>query len=130
MVKLVSAIAAKKADEITLQKGITSVDLMKRVAAGVLENCSLGEGRSLIVSGKGGNGGDGYALYLLMKQKGLPVDIVDFGESRHEGAVSLRALCGEEIKTFDPSMDFSTYKTKKFRGKPEEKNRLHLAEGK
>ena len=93
MVKLVSALAAKKADEETIRNGVSSVDLMKKVAAGVLENCSLGEGRSLIVCGKGGNGGDGYALYLLMKERGLPVDVVDFGESKHEGAASLRALC-------------------------------------
>ncbi len=111
MVKLVSALAAKKADEETIRKGVSSVDLMKKVAAGVLDNCSLGEGKSLIVCGKGGNGGDGYALYLLMKQKGFPVDVVDFGESKHEGAASLRALCENDVKKFDESMDFSGYQT-------------------
>lgn len=111
MVKLVSALAAKKADEATIRTGVSSVELMKKVAAGVLENCSLGEGRSLIVSGKGGNGGDGYALYLLMKKKELKVDIVDFGESKHEGAAFLRALCEKDIKRFDESMDLSTYQT-------------------
>ncbi|HAE88744.1 MAG TPA: bifunctional ADP-dependent NAD(P)H-hydrate dehydratase/NAD(P)H-hydrate epimerase, partial [Clostridiales bacterium] len=69
MVKLVSALSMKKADEQTIQSGVSSVELMKRVAAGVLENAFPREGRSLIVSGKGGNGGDGYALYLLMKEK-------------------------------------------------------------
>ena len=110
MVKLVSALSMKKADEQTIQSGVTSVELMKRVAAGVLENAFPGEGRSLIVSGKGGNGGDGYALYLLMKEKGLEVDLVDFGESKHEGAAELRKQC-KEINVFDEGMNFSTYQT-------------------
>ena len=110
MVKLVSALGMKKADEQTIQSGVASVELMKRVAAGVLENAFPGEGRSLIVSGKGGNGGDGYALYLLMQEKGLAVDIVDFGENKHEGAAELRKQC-KDIKPFDEGMDFSAYQT-------------------
>lgn len=110
MVKLVSALSMKKADEQTIQSGVSSVELMKRVAAGVLENAFPREGRSLIVSGKGGNGGDGYALYLLMKEKGLEVDLVDFGESKHEGAAELRKQC-KEINVFDERMNFSTYQT-------------------
>ena len=110
MVKLVSALSMKKADEQTIQSGVSSVELMKRVAAGVLENAFPREGRSLIVSGKGGNGGDGYALYLLMKEKGLEVDLVDFGESKHEGAAELRKQC-KEINVFDEGMNFSTYQT-------------------
>ena len=110
MVKLVSAIAAKRADEETIHSGINSVELMKRVAKGVLENVDIGTGRSLIVSGKGGNGGDGYALYLLMNERGLPVDLVDFGESKHAGAALLREQC-EGRMTFDKSLDFSVYST-------------------
>jgi len=109
MVGLVSAVTAKRADEETIRRGISSVELMRKVAEGVLENSSLAEGRSLIVSGKGGNGGDGYALYLLMKQKGLPVDLVDFGESRHEGAAILRASCVGEITRYRDDLDFSCY---------------------
>ena len=111
MVKLVSVLAAKRADEETVAKGVTSVELMERVARGVLESISLGEGRSLIVCGKGGNGGDGYALYLLMKEKGLPVDLVDFGESKHDGAAFLRNQCVGEIIPFDESLDFTSYQT-------------------
>ncbi len=111
MIKLVSALNAKRADERTIESGIRSDDLMQRVAKGVLENAPPAEGLSLIVSGKGGNGGDGYALYLLMKQKGYSVDIVDFGESKHEGARILRKQCENDIKCFDEAMDFSRYQT-------------------
>ena len=111
MVKLLSAISAKRADEETISGGITSTELMKRVAKGVLESCPPEKGRSLIVSGKGGNGGDGYALCLLMREKGLEVDLVDFGESKHEGAATLRKECESEITVFDESLDFTQYKT-------------------
>lgn len=111
MVKLVSMLAAKRADEETIASGVSSVELMNRVASGVLENVMPIEGRSLIVSGKGGNGGDGYAMYLLMREKGLTVDIVDFGESNHEGTATLRKMCADEIKLFDDLMDFSEYDT-------------------
>ena len=109
MVELVTAMTAKRADDITMSKGVSAVELMKRVAAGVLENTPWREGKTLIVSGKGGNGGDGYALYLLMKEKGYAVDIVDFGESKHEGAASLRSLCVTDIKEFSEKSDFSAY---------------------
>ena len=111
MVKLVSALSAKAADEKTISGGITSVELMQRVAKGLLESCPPEKGRSLIVSGMGGNGGDGYALYLLMREKGLDVDLVDFGESKHEGAAMLLKQCESAIKTFNEEMDFSLYTT-------------------
>ena len=109
MVGLVSSLTAKKADERTIRSGVSSTELMKRVAIGVLENAPLRQGKTLILSGKGGNGGDGYALYLLMKERGLDADIMDFGMSKHEGAALLRELCAEEIKTFDEKADFSDY---------------------
>jgi len=97
-----------RADHKTIEKGISSVELMKRVAKGVLDNISLKEGKTLILSGKGGNGGDGYALFLFMRERGLPVDLVDFGESKHEGALSLRKECGEIIPYSD-DLDFTLY---------------------
>lgn len=109
MVGLIGSLRAKRNDEATIKAGISSCELMRRVAAGVLENVPLKEGKTLIVSGQGGNGGDGYALYLLMKEKGYAVDIVDFGESRHAGAAELRALCEKEIIKFNNDQDFSLY---------------------
>ncbi len=111
MVKLLSVIAAKSADEKTIRGGITSVELMRRVAKGVLDACPPEEGRSLIVSGKGGNGGDGYALYLLMRERGFAVDLVDFGDSKHEGAKELRRDCESDVNPFNDTFDFSQYKT-------------------
>jgi len=74
-----------------------------------MENAPLKEGRTLILCGKGGNGGDGYALWLLMKEKGLSVDVMDFGESKHEGAIKLRNQCKSEILRYTEDADFSVY---------------------
>ena len=111
MVELFCSLTAKEADQRTIESGVSSVELMRRVAVGVLENLPETKGKILIVCGKGGNGGDGYALYLLMKKKGLSVFLTDFGESRHEGAASLRILCGKEIIPFPEDLDFSEYST-------------------
>ena len=110
MVTLVSFLAAKRADEQTVLGGVSPAELMQRVASGVLDNVPLPKGRSLIVSGMGGNGGDGYALYLLMKKRGLSVDLVDFGESKNPDAAFLREQC-DGIIAFDLSLDFSQYQT-------------------
>ena len=109
MVGLVSAFTAKKADERTISSGVNDVTLMKKVAQGVLENVPFKEGKTLILCGKGGNGGDGYALYLLMKEKGYPVWVMDFGESKHLGAASMRLLCASEIFSYHDDVDFSEY---------------------
>ena len=111
MIGMVCALTAKTADERTIKSGIPSDELMRRVAVGVLENAPLKEGRTLILCGKGGNGGDGYALWLLMREKGMPADVMDFGESKHAGgATKLRNLCGDAILRFSENADFSVYK--------------------
>ena len=110
MVRMVSSLTAKRADEQTIASGVTSEILMRRVAEGVLDNAPLREGKTLILCGKGGNGGDGYALYLLMKKKGYDVCLMDFGESKYKGAESLRSLCEKEIVRFSENSDFSEYK--------------------
>ena len=109
MVRMVMALTAKKADDDTVKGGVPSEELMSRVAAGVLENAPLRNGRTLIICGKGGNGGDGYALWMLMKKKGHSVDLMDFGESKHDGAIALRNQCRKDILPFSENADFSAY---------------------
>lgn len=109
MIKLVLSETASRVDRETIEKGTTSAELMRRVAEGVLENAPLKEGKTLIVAGKGGNGGDGYALYLLMKERGMDVTIVDFGDTKHEGSLVYRSSCADEIVPFSKELDFSPY---------------------
>jgi len=109
VIELISPTTASAIDRATIESGVSSVELMRRVAQGVLENVPLKEGRTLIVAGKGGNGGDGYALYLLMKERGMDVTLVDFGESRHNGSRALRELVRDNIVLFSENLDFSEY---------------------
>ena len=109
MIKLVSSLTAARIDREKIESGVPSEELMRQVARGVLENAPLKEGKTLILAGKGGNGGDGYALYLLMKEEGRDVTIADFGETRHEGAAKLRALCEKDLLRYSETLDFSAY---------------------
>ena len=109
MIKLITALTASSIDEDAIKAGVPSEELMGRVALGILENAPLKEGNTLIVCGKGGNGGDGYALYLLMKEKGYPVTVVDFGESKHTGSVHYREKCINDITRYHKDLDFSLY---------------------
>ena len=109
MVKLVLSETAARVDREAIEKGFSSASLMRKVALGVLENAPFKSGKTLIVSGKGGNGGDGYALYLAMKERGADVTIVDFGDTRYEGSRVYRATCESEIVPFSSDLDFSSY---------------------
>ena len=109
MIKLVLSETAARVDREMIERGIDSVELMRRVALGVWENAPLKDGKTLIVCGKGGNGGDGYALYLLMKEHGMDVTIVDFGDSRHEGSRYYRSQCDRAIVPFSKELDFAPY---------------------
>ena len=82
---------------------------MRRVALGVLENAPLRSGKTLIVSGKGGNGGDGYALFLLMKERGMDVTLVDFGETKHEGSLFYRTQCEKDVVPYSEDLDLTQY---------------------
>ena len=109
MIDLCSSFSAKEADQKTIAKGETAENLMRRVALGVLENAPFREGKTLIVCGKGGNGGDGYCLYLLMKEKGYPVSVMEFGEPQVPATAYYRAACGEDVLLYRSDFDFSSY---------------------
>ncbi len=109
MIDLVSSLSAREADLKTVSSGVSAELLMRRVAEGILENARFKQGRTLIVSGKGGNGGDGYALYLLMKENGFSVSITDFGESKSAAASFYRNKCENEILPYSEELSFDSY---------------------
>ena len=64
----------QKADKHTIEKiGISSMVLMERAAlktVEVMETEQIRLDKALIVCGSGNNGGDGFAIARLMKEKG------------------------------------------------------------
>ena len=65
--------------------GIPSLTLMRNAAAAVYRRIlSLGVNLSVpvVVCGSGNNGGDGYALALLMEEAGIPVAVLEERKAR------------------------------------------------
>lgn len=60
----------KYSDKITIESGISSVQLMYRAAERIFESHNFC-GKIYIICGKGNNGGDGLALAEIMREKGL-----------------------------------------------------------
>lgn len=91
---LLNSLQMKRCDSDTIQKiGIPSLVLMERAALAVveeIEKASFDLGHVLVVCGSGNNGGDGFAVARLLKDRRVPVTVVFVGK---EGSLS------EETKT-------------------------------
>ena len=77
----------KKADQYTIQElGIPSMELMERAAKRCVETMEaekLDLSKACIVCGSGNNGGDGFAIARLLKEKGYPVTVCFVGNESH-----------------------------------------------
>ena len=68
----VSVAEMRAADQYTIAKGTPSRELMRRAAQGVFDAYrGWDDKKILIVCGSGNNGGDGYALASILKDRGL-----------------------------------------------------------
>ena len=77
----------KKADQYTIQElGIPSMELMERAAKRCVETMEaekLDLSKACIVCGSGNNGGDGFAIARLLKEKGYSVTVCFVGNESH-----------------------------------------------
>lgn len=78
----VSVSQMREADAFTIRAGTPSKELMLRAAQGVLDamNSLWRHRRTAVVCGSGNNGGDGYALAMLLAERGADADIVRLSE--------------------------------------------------
>ncbi len=106
----------KEADAYTIQNvGIPSLVLMERAALGVVEAMEQGRihtGRALVVCGSGNNGGDGFAVARLLRERGGRADVLFAGrdESMSEECRLQREIahnCGVGICTTYPDCEYS-----------------------
>ena len=82
---VISVKEMRKADQYTIEKGTPSKELMRRAAQGVFDTYPGWAGsKTLIVCGSGNNGGDGYALAAIMKEKDLDVTVLRLSEKLSE----------------------------------------------
>ena len=113
--KLTTAAQMKELDRQAIEeRGIPSIDLMERAAAGVAEAALAllpkrpGKCRGAALCGAGNNGGDGIAAARLLFLKGLKVRaflVGDYEKLTPDALEETRRLseCGVELERFDPA---------------------------
>ncbi|MBO5374156.1 MAG: NAD(P)H-hydrate dehydratase [Clostridia bacterium] len=75
MIPVISVENMRKSDAYTIDKLTSGRELMWRAAEGIYNSVSW-HGRVCIICGTGNNAGDGYALALILKEKGIRVEII------------------------------------------------------
>ena len=93
----VSVERMRAADAYTIAKGTPSKELMRRAAQGVFDAYPGWAGvRTLIVCGPGNNGGDGYALASIMKDKDLDVTVLCVSDKFSDDGTFFYEQCAEK----------------------------------
>lgn len=82
--KVISVEEMRRADAYTIANHVPGRELMYRAAFGVYESFDWGGRRTLIFCGGGNNGGDGYALAMIMAGHGHDVSVVRVSDKLSE----------------------------------------------
>ncbi len=86
MERIVTAEAAKAADRAAIESGISTLDLMRTAAEGIVRAVKArlsGDETVTAICGTGNNGGDGVAAAWLLKKEGVPSRIVLCGSEEN-----------------------------------------------
>ncbi len=87
----ISVATMRESDTETIAGGVPGVTLMYRAALGVYRAVRW-QGRIVIVTGSGNNGGDGYALAWILRSRGHDVRIVTLSDSFSADGAHFAAL--------------------------------------
>ena len=72
-----------QADKITIDSGVSSIQLMENAGTAVFKNLPKKSiNKVLILAGPGNNGGDGFVVARLLIETGIPVDIFFFDNGK------------------------------------------------
>ena len=77
--QVVSVENMRQSDRRTIERSVTSAELMRRAAKGIFDSVQF-VGRVAIVCGSGNNGGDGYALACILLENGITPTIFRVSE--------------------------------------------------
>ena len=87
----------RKADQHTIAMGTPSRELMRRAAQGVFDSYpGWADAKILVACGPGNNGGDGYALASIMKDRDLDVTVLRVSEKFSEDGAYYFEQCREK----------------------------------
>lgn len=100
--------AMRAAEQRLFDAGMPEYALMERAGAAAAEIIWRAGGRRdmLALCGPGNNGGDGYVIARLMRERGVPVRVAAMGEARTDSARQARANWGgpvEDVMTAAPA---------------------------
>lgn len=95
-------------DQNTIRNSVSSLELMRRAAAGIYNAFDFSTDPVIICVGSGNNGGDGFALAEILKQQGLDVEILTVSDHWSEDAQYYKARAerlGVPVKFYEPGTD-------------------------
>ncbi|WGW05839.1 NAD(P)H-hydrate dehydratase [Tropicibacter oceani] len=89
MTELLTAAQMRAIEQAAIESGsVTGLELMERAGAGVVQSVfeewpELGQGahRAVVLCGPGNNGGDGFVVARLLRERGWDVEVVLYGDS-------------------------------------------------
>ena len=113
MDKIITVEQMRISDAYTIENFVPSKELMYRAAMGVYDSYKEWNGKNIaIVVGGGNNGGDGYALAGILKDKGIDSTIIKVSEKMSEDGeyyCNIAKEKGVRITDFKDDNDLSKY---------------------
>lgn len=99
---ILTAAQMRDAEQAAFDKGVDPYALMETAGAAAAEIIwRAGHRRdTLVLCGPGNNGGDGYVIARLLRERGVPVRVAALGESRTESARRARAAWDRPVEDF------------------------------
>ena len=83
-------------DRRAIDGGIPSLTLMRNAAAAVyrrIQTLGVDLAAPVVVCGGGNNGGDGYALAILMEEAGVPVAVLESAKPKSRDCIYYASRC-------------------------------------
>jgi len=118
--KILTADQIKKCDSVTIEKGISSINLMEKAARAcadwIEKNFEL-KNKFLVICGHGNNGGDGFAIARMLYGKGFDVEVFINGDDLKfspDAAINfkkIKTISGIDIKDFSEVFNVNNEKS-------------------
>ncbi|KEQ53467.1 YjeF-related protein [Sphingobium chlorophenolicum] len=98
---ILTAAQMRDAEQAVIAGGVPEYALMERAGAAAAEIVwrSGGKRDLLVLCGPGNNGGDGFVMARLLRERGVPVRVAAPGDSRTDSSLKARAAWGGPVET-------------------------------
>ena len=111
--QVISVEQMRKSDEYTIKHFVSGKELMFRAAKGIYDSYEEWDGKRIaILSGGGNNGGDGYALAGILKEKNMDPTIIKVSEKMSEDGryyLDIAEKMGVAAEEYADATDLSQY---------------------